>query len=53
MEKKQVPSERLPKKAIREPTLKLPARPASNGYVRTPRESQTFVPDHAAVLMGG
>jgi polyphosphate kinase len=28
----------------------LPPRPASQGYVRAPRESQTFVPDHAASL---
>jgi polyphosphate kinase 2 len=33
--------------------LKLPRRPASQGYVRAPRESQTFVPDHAAELLAG
>jgi len=33
--------------------LKLPHRPASQGYVRAPRESQTFVPDHAAELQAG
>jgi polyphosphate kinase 2 len=33
--------------------LKLPSRPASQGYVRAPRESQTFVPDHAAELLAG
>jgi len=33
--------------------LKLPHRPASQGYVRAPRESQTFVPDHAAELLAG
>jgi polyphosphate kinase len=43
----------VPYHAIREPALKLPARPASTGYVRTPRELQTFVPDHAAALTGG
>jgi polyphosphate kinase len=43
----------VPYHAIREPSLKLPARPASTGYVRTPRELQTFVPDHAAVLIDG
>jgi polyphosphate kinase len=31
--------------------LKLPPRPASQGYIRAPRESQTFVPDHAAELL--
>ena len=30
--------------------LKLPKRPPSTGYVRTPRELQTYVPDHAASL---
>jgi len=33
--------------------LDLPPRPASQGYVRAPRESQTFVPDHAAELLAG
>jgi polyphosphate kinase len=33
--------------------LKLPPRPASQGYVRAPRESQTFVPDHASELLAG
>jgi polyphosphate kinase 2 len=31
--------------------LELPSRPAARGYVRAPRESQTFVPDHAAELL--
>jgi polyphosphate kinase 2 len=35
---------------VQRPPLELPPRPASQGYVRAPRESQTFVPDHAAVL---
>jgi polyphosphate kinase 2 len=30
--------------------LALPPRPRSSGYVRAPRDSQTFVPDHAASL---
>jgi polyphosphate kinase 2 len=30
--------------------LSLPPRPATQGYVRAPRELQTYVPDHAAVL---
>jgi polyphosphate kinase len=32
--------------------LKLPKRPASTGYVRPPRDHQTYVPDHAATLLG-
>jgi len=30
--------------------LKLPTRPASTGYERPPRTTQTYVPDHAASL---
>ena len=33
--------------------LRLPPRPPSQGYIRAPRESQTFVPDHAAELVAG
>jgi polyphosphate kinase len=33
--------------------LKLPHRRPSQGYIRAPRESQTFVPDHAAELLVG
>jgi polyphosphate kinase 2 len=32
------------------PPLALPDRPPSKGYERTPREMQTYVPDHAATL---
>ena len=38
---------------VRPRPLKLPPRPASQGYVRAPRESQTFVPDHASELLAG
>ncbi len=31
--------------------LQLPSRPASHGYVRMPRDSQTYVADHAATLL--
>ena len=31
--------------------LELPPRPKSTGYLRAPRESQTFVPDHVAGLL--
>jgi polyphosphate kinase len=35
---------------VQRPPLELPPRPHSTGYVRAPRESQTFVPDHTASL---
>jgi polyphosphate kinase len=35
---------------VQRPPLELPPRPRSSGYVRAPRESQTFVSDHAASL---
>jgi polyphosphate kinase len=35
---------------IEPPALKLPPRPPSRGYVRTPRDMQAYVPDHAAEL---
>jgi polyphosphate kinase len=31
--------------------LKLPRRPASKGYERPPRDTQTYVPDHAASVL--
>jgi hypothetical protein len=37
--------------AVQPPPLTLPPRPKPTGYVRAPRESQTFVPDHVAKLM--
>jgi polyphosphate kinase len=33
--------------------LELPPRPESTGYVRAPRDSQTFVADHVAALLAG
>jgi polyphosphate kinase 2 len=36
---------------VQRPRLTLPARPKSQGYVRAPREMQTYVPDHAAALL--
>ena len=33
------------------PTIELPPRPASQGYVRPPREHATYVPDHCASLV--
>jgi polyphosphate kinase 2 len=38
---------------VQPPPLKLPPRPKPTGYVRAPRESQTFVPDYAAELLAG
>ena len=32
------------------PRLRLPARPPSTGYLRPPRDQQTYVPDHAGSL---
>ena len=40
----------IPYHAVRPPTLKLPPRPPSQGYVRVPRDMQAYVPDHAAEL---
>jgi polyphosphate kinase len=41
----------IPYQDVAEPTLKLPRRPKSTGYVRPPIDLQTFVPDHAASLV--
>ncbi len=41
----------IPYHRVKAPEVRLPHRPASQGYVRAPRESQTFVPDHAAALL--
>ena len=40
----------IPYHDVPEPVLALPKRPLSTGYVRTPRDMQTFVPDHAGTL---
>jgi polyphosphate kinase 2 len=40
----------IPYHDVPEPQLKLPRRPPSTGYIRTPRDMQTYVPDHAASL---
>ena len=40
----------VPYREVPPPVLKLPERPESTGYVRTPRELQNYVPDHAASL---
>jgi polyphosphate kinase 2 len=38
----------VPYEPVERPSLKLPKRPKSKGYQRPPRESQQYVPDHAA-----
>jgi polyphosphate kinase 2 len=38
-------------KDVAHPSLKLPKRPAPRGYERPPRETQTYVTDHAATLL--
>jgi polyphosphate kinase len=40
----------IPYHDVRPPQLKLPPRPKTQGYVRAPRDMQTYVPDHAASL---
>jgi polyphosphate kinase len=41
----------IPYTEVKPPPVKIPARPPSRGYVRTPRNMQAYVPDHAAELM--
>jgi hypothetical protein len=41
----------IPYRDVPEPSLKLPKRPKSTGYVRTPIDALTVVPDHAATLV--
>jgi polyphosphate kinase 2 len=40
----------IPYHEVRRPPLRLPGRPASKGYERPPRDTQTYVPDHSATL---
>ena len=40
----------IPYQKVKRPKIDLPQRPASQGYIRSPREMQTYVPDHAASL---
>ena len=40
----------IPYHDVRPQRLELPPRPAAKGYIRVPRDMQTFVPDHAAAL---
>jgi polyphosphate kinase 2 len=41
----------LPYHEVAEPALELPPRPPSTGYIRPPRETSTYVPDHAQSLL--
>src|SRR6266516_4254335 len=41
----------IPYREVQRPPLELPPRPPSTGYQRPPREMQTAVPDHAAILI--
>ena len=43
----------IPYHDVKPPKVKLPPRPPSRGYVRTPREMENYVPDHAATLAAG
>jgi polyphosphate kinase len=43
----------LPYHEVQRAPIKLPQRPPSQGYVRVPREMQTYVPDPAASLIRG
>jgi hypothetical protein len=42
----------IPYTSVERTTIKLPERPPPTGYRRSPREMQTYVPDHAASLVG-
>ena len=41
----------IPYVDVKQPKITLPKRPPPKGYERTPREMQTYVPDHAATLL--
>ncbi len=43
----------LPYHEVKPAKIRLPSRPPSQGYVRVPRDMQTYVPDHAAELTRG
>ncbi|GAA2725609.1 polyphosphate kinase 2 [Cellulomonas aerilata] len=40
----------IPYEQVEPPTIELPPRPPSTGYVRPPKDTQRYVPDHAATL---
>jgi polyphosphate kinase 2 len=41
----------IPYYEVDKPRLSLPPRPPSTGYLRPPKDTQTYVPDHAATLL--
>ncbi len=41
----------IPYYEVDKPELSLPSRPPSSGYLRPPKDTQTYVPDHAAALL--
>jgi polyphosphate kinase 2 len=41
----------IPYYEVPKPRLELPKRPPSTGYQRPPKDTQTYVPDHAASLL--
>ena len=43
----------IPYHKVKQRPLKLPSRPAAQGYILTPRDMQAYVPDHAATLLTG
>jgi polyphosphate kinase len=42
----------IPYHDVRRQRLELPPRPPAKGYIRVPRDMQTYVPDYAATLRG-
>ena len=41
----------VPYYEVDKPPLSLPSRPPSTGYLRPPKDTQTYVPDHAGTLL--
>jgi polyphosphate kinase len=41
----------VPYHKVKHPAIELPSPPPGKGYVRTPKEQQTYVPDRAGTLM--
>jgi hypothetical protein len=40
----------IPYRHVERPRLELPKRPPTTGYIRPPRDTQQYVPDHAKML---
>jgi polyphosphate kinase 2 len=41
----------IPYYEVQKPKISLPSRPPSSGYLRPPKDTQTYVPNHAAALL--